>query len=261
MNNLIKSSIAASTLLMSSMASAALITTWDYEVVNEWDAGASVFSAGNGTTVSNASELSWGATGGSFDGGANNRSALVISGSPSTGQLDTNDLINLAESATITHYNNSISNTFSFLEQATLMSTLTLTPFAPVPGPALPSFSQDFVIDFDETPNSAPCGDPASVSVCDDIFSVALGDLSQSFMFDGYIYTVTISAVGLGPLTNEQCAIVGKAPGCIGFTTQEGLTTPANFEFSITARQVPEPATLGVLSLGLLLLGARRFKK
>ncbi len=255
MNKLLLNSLAGAALVASSVASASMVITWDYTVSNEWT-GAN-FSTGDGTQVQNASEVSWGATDGSFSGAPNDRSALVITDSPLSDTVDTNGAD--AQSSTLTHYNNSISASYATLLDATLQSSLTLTPNNPV-GPQLPSFTTDFVIAFEETANTAPCNFSVD-TVCDDIFTIELGDLVQSFEYDGFIYTVSIFSAGLGPMDAATCAIVGKAPGCIGFTTPEGQATPANFFFNITAKEIPEPASIAVLGMGLLMLGARRFRK
>ncbi|WP_099035979.1 THxN family PEP-CTERM protein [Lacimicrobium alkaliphilum] len=259
MNKLLLNSLAGAAMVASSVASASMVITWDYTVSSDWT-GAN-FSAGNGDQVQNASEISWGATGGDHnDSGAaaaDSRSALVITDSPFTSTVDTN--MGNAQSSTLTHYNNAISANYATLIDATLETSLTLTPNTPA-GLALPTFTTDFVIAFEETTNTAPCGFDVD-TVCDDIFTIELGDLIQSFEYDGFIYTVSIGSAGLGPMDAATCAVVDKDPGCVGFTTPEGQATPANFFFNITAQEIPEPASIAVLGMGLLMLGARRFRK
>ncbi|WP_019675170.1 THxN family PEP-CTERM protein [Arsukibacterium perlucidum] len=255
MNKLCKGMLAGAALLVAPFTQAAVIE-WTYEVSIEWT-GAD-FSTGNGDASWDDTLISWGAAGGNFNSAPNNRSALQISDSPAVGNIFTNDMTP-TQTNTITHFNNSISNTFSTLEQASLLATLNLTAINPFVGDPI-EFTTTFAIDFIETPNTSPCGFPVD-TVCDDIFVIQFGALNTEFVYDGVTYFASIVELSgnLTALPDATCATAGVANGCLGFTTPENTFTPAQFGFFITTRpvNVPEPAMLGLFGLGLL--GLRAF--
>lgn len=262
MNKLQTTLTAVAALLASTVANAAPIQFWDFTTVTVF--GNSTFSAGGGTqdAVPGNTLVSWGAAGGDHtdndEDAADSRSALEVTQSVVNGSMEIGGPAQ--DSGEVTHYNNAISSSFAFLTNTQIDTTLTLFPL-PQPesgvfGPLVKVFSVNFIETFNEE-EPEDCGFD-SVSACDDIFVVELGDLDFSFAFGGYLYTVTIGRQGLFDLPDATCEEAGAAAGCFGVTTQEGLFTPVNFDLSIDAKLIPEPSALALLGIGLFGLGVAR---
>ncbi len=264
MKKLLKTTVLACALTLPQLAHAGLVTQWEYDIVSEWT-GATFEDSGDGETSVTSSVLSWGAEGGSYSASPKNRSALVIGNSPAAGDnLMTNSMAYVLTNI-ITHFNNVLAGGTMSLETALLKTTLKLKPFLPVPGPALAPKELDFTIRFTETPNQANCGFD-SASNCDDIFVIEIGNLVNSFTYDGFKYTTTIieTTASLTGLSPAACIKAGALPGCLGFKTIENAATDAQFGLFIDGVEVSEPAGTAALGLGLLsmfMYGRRRAGK
>lgn len=262
MNKLKTTLTAVAALLASTVANAAPIQFWDFTTVTVF--GDSVFTATGGGTqdaVFGNTLVSWGAAGGDHtdntETAANSRSALEVTESVVNGTMEIGGPAQ--DSGEVTHYNNAISSTFKYLTNTQIDTKLTLFAL-PQPGLVIGPLEKVFSVNFIETFNEdepEDCGFE-SVSACDDIFVVELGDLDFSFTVGGYLYTVTIGRQGLLDLPDATCEEAGALAGCFGVTTQEGLFTPVNFDLSIDAKLIPEPSALALLGIGLFGLGVAR---
>lgn len=259
-------------------ASAALITTWSYEIDSAFtsftgSAGteSSVTGSGGNAVLGGDTKLSWGI--GVPDPTVQSSVSIEsdVDGSGLLTDFPPAFIGNSVAGATFTHNNRVITADSVDLATFVLSTRLDLTGTAEQdpPGGTLPAGEIVGPITFNsfftETRNAESCL-PTSESVCDDIFVLSnageLGALGsgQSFTIDDYQYTVFLDLQGLGTLTNAECAAAGADAGCVGLTTEEGLDNQFTSSVRIEAREVPAPAILALFGIGLMGLGfaARR---
>lgn len=260
--------------LMASTASADPITDWGWTLDSAWTswsdgAGENVTESGVVAGVPGGYDtLSWGTP--TTPAG---QSSLVISnpniaemeGAPNAFSLvdNLNGTWSDTVVGTLAYHNNNV------IKGDSLIST-TLTDIFSISsvefGGAIGPLESAFNILFKETDNSlsaANCSWAVNPSnLCDDIFVVTNpGDLNITFSVLDYNYTLSIGALGLGPLSDAACNAAGSASGCIGLVTQEGVQNEFQFEITLTASNVPEPSVMLLMGLGLMGFGLRRRKR
>lgn len=304
--------------LTAGFAQAAPVATWDF-TTNTTFTAVTWEATGGGTPTLLPSELSWGATGGNFQvntGDANtNRSALTIgtgttgntrigggpvANTPGVNGINTtiggnpdNNLGQIKNGTSFTHWNNPISSSFQTLRGGTIVDTLTLTPYLPagyVGGASVSAPTLTFNFSFLETPNEGSGGVCAGgraipAAGCEDLFGFNPTTLNNPFQYndvgldgvwgtsDDFLRTYYASVFVLDGSGNPfpisqllpgECTAIGLGAGCFGFRTAEAAQTSAQFAFAVTTLPIviPEPGSLALVGLAFAgLAGMRRRKQ
>ncbi|MEO8304294.1 MAG: THxN family PEP-CTERM protein [Betaproteobacteria bacterium] len=259
--------------VVTSVANAAIVTQWSYQVTSSFVTASTVFSAGGGTTTNTTSLIAWG-----IPFGQPNQSSLEITGNPATGLINTTTppfstplLVDgeIGPTQTFTHNNFPIEfspNQSALLLSTQISTTLDLKPNIPNQPDLGPFPSITFGIKFKETLNGGPC--PVDAPPCPDIFVLEgnFNPFTFSYDTDGagpdpaqlyFVQIFPLAGTPLSPLSDAACAAAGSPNGCIGFITQENQSNHVQFAFALTTEPfgVPEPGVLALFALGLVGLG------
>lgn len=155
--------------------------------------------------------------------------------------------------STLYHQNRAIDFSADMLRAAVIRSVLTIDH---IPEGDIASDTNSLGISFNETFNGltngvCPAGNPNG-SVCDDLFGFNPASFAPiSFLFGGHTYDMEFQLANFDNSAADYPACVG---GTCTVWTAENVTSSLDVQARIR-QEVPEPATLGLFSLGLLGLG------
>lgn len=229
---------------------------FDFEVVGGWvddrpngDAtsrdgvGGPVLTNGDGLEFSNDTGVNDNGFDTYFDLAweAGNPTQSALNFNPLSGSVQTG--AGPEDTSITTHFNRIIGADDVTLNTVRLFNILTLTD--PDDNSVVFQDSINFLVDFDETQNTATvlgCGPlQQSTTPCDDVFTLNGGTfpVTAPFSFEGDNYQLSISLLGL----DDQGRLI----------TEEDATNEFRSQIRIT--EVPAPATVALLGLGLFVLG------
>lgn len=286
MKSLVSPIALAVSFAMSSVAMAAPIAEWAFTVNQTFDPSATTWTAIGTTPVNsfgnnvatlpdgqdpagNYSFVRWGTPANP----ENNRSFLAAD----TGFTQTGLMTNGAGVAGSTFYHGNYivrggSQYEAKLSSASLLTEIEISSVTPAGLTAV--LSRTFEIGFVETTNDVngvpvpieECdgydiwGGSGSVTSCPDRFSLDIRSLSFSEEINGYIYDFSV-AFDLDSLNNIVGVDINDNIATIW--TNEGVLSSIGTIVTVTAREVPEPASIALLGGGLMAagLGLRRRRK
>lgn len=161
----------------------------------------------------------------------------------------------IVQTAQIRHTNNVIPDEDDFLASIVLSTSLILSSG----GTELINLPLDVLVNFQETSNISPCANPPGNplgSICDDVFTFIDLAADIPFQFSGETFILHIRGLVDGA-NNPVCTPSGGGQvQC--FTEEDAVTDRFVIAFVTQAAQVPAPAALLLLGIGLVGIAVRK---